>query len=404
MIGWSGRRKTLTILAFIVPTLLGVVVFSVFPFIFNGFISLTNRGRFHPNPDCTQTLWKIVEPSCWLAKPPRGMAEPFGLQEPLFKNYADLMGGLFKRETLTALVLILIALLPLFVALALNRRLDRKLARPVSSSAVWSGGLLGVVILGWLVDLPQAVSTLMDSGSFITVNIRTIMYVVACIPLFFALGLLMALLLNDPNLRGRTFFRVVLIVPWAASNVAIMMSLVWQFFFRQQGTINQLLSAIFENFKGPTYLNESAWAFAVVVLVNLWYTYPFFMVVILGGLQSIPSSLYEAAEVDGATWWHKLQNITLPLLRPTVLPIIVLSSLTTYKVDAVVWGVTKGGPVAGAGKPGGTEFVMVHAYKQIFQTGAFGRMGAFAVILFIMLFVATLYSLRLTQITRGVYE
>ncbi len=109
----------------------------------------------------------------------------------------------------------------------------------------------------------------------------------------------------------------------------------------------------------------------------MWYTYPFFMVIILGGLQSIPPDLYEAADVDGASWWQQLRNITLPLLRPAVLPAIVLSTLTTYKVDAVVWGITKGGPVKGAGIPGFTEFVMVHAYKQIFQTQAFGRMGAF---------------------------
>lgn len=84
------------------------------------------------------------------------------------------------------------------------------------------------------------------------------------------------------------------------------------------------------------------WAFAIVVLVNLWYTYPFFMVSLLGGLQSIPQELYEAAEVDGASWWQQLTNITLPLLRPVALPIIVLSSLTTYKVDAVVWALTGG--------------------------------------------------------------
>jgi arabinogalactan oligomer/maltooligosaccharide transport system permease protein len=106
----------------------------------------------------------------------------------------------------------------------------------------------------------------------------------------------------------------------------------------------------------------------------------------------------------GASWWQQLINITLPLLRPAVLPAIVLSTLTTYKVDAVVWGITQGGPVKGAGIPGFTEFVMVHAYKQIFQTQAFGRMGAFAVILFVVLFIATLYSLRITRITEGAYE
>jgi arabinogalactan oligomer/maltooligosaccharide transport system permease protein len=402
MIGWSGRRKSLLILAFIAPTLLGILVFSIYPFIFNIFISLTDRGKFHPNPDCSQTLWRIVEPTCWLSQEQRGLAEPFGVRDPWYKNYTDLIGGLFSGPGPQAVLLIAVALLPLLAAWVLNRRLGRQLSRPVPASVVWLGGLALAVLLGWLVKVPEAYTNLLESGDFIMVNVRTILYVVVCMPLFFTLGLTMAIILNNRFLRGVTFFRVILIVPWAASTVAIMMSLVWQFFFRGNGTINQILKLV--NLTGPTYLNEDVWAFAIVVLVNLWYTYPFFMVVILGGLQAIPLDLYEAAEVDGASWWSQLRNITLPLLRPTVLPIVVLSSLTTYKVDAVVWGITKGGPVKGAGIPGATEFVMVHAYKQIFQTQAFGRMGGFAVILFVALFAATLYSLRITRITEGAYE
>jgi arabinogalactan oligomer/maltooligosaccharide transport system permease protein len=402
MIGWSGRRKTLTILAFILPTLLGILVFSIYPFIFNIFISLTDRGKFHPNPDCSQTLWRIVEPTCWLSQEQRGIAEPFAVREPWYQNYAELIGGLFQAPGPQALLRIAVAALPLLGAWYLNRRWGRGLTRPVPAGVVWLGGLAMAVLVAWLVSFPEAYQALLDAGDFIMVNVRTILYVLVCMPLFFITGLAMAIILNNQYLRGVTFFRVILIVPWAASTVAIMMSLVWQFFFRGQGTINQVLNLF--NIQGPTYLNEDLWSFAIVVLVNLWYTYPFFMVVILGGLQSIPVELYEAAEVDGASRWRQLMNITLPLLRPTVLPIIVLSTLTTYKVDAVVWGITKGGPVKGAGIPGATEFVMVHAYKQIFQTQAFGRMGAFAVILFVALFAVTLYSLRITRITEGAYE
>jgi len=402
MVGWSGRRKTLTILLFVAPTLLGLLIFSIFPLVLNIFISLTNRGKFHPNPDCTQTIWKIVEPTCWLGNPPKGLAEPFGFQTPVYQNYADLLGGLFGRAGLVALLHIVIALLPLLAAWYLNRRFDRQLTRPVPSWMVWLGGLVGVFLVSRLADVPGAYNTLLRAGNFIMVNIRTILYVVVCMPLFFTLGLIMALILNNRHIKGLTFFRVILIVPWAASTVAIMMSLVWQFFFRERGTINQLVGLL--NIKGPAFLNNSLWAFVIVVLVNLWYTYPFFMVSLLGGLQSIPQELYEAAEVDGASWWKQLINITLPLLRPIALPIIVLSSLTTYKIDAVVWSLTRGGPIAGAGKPGATEFVMLHAYKQIFETQAYGRMGAFAVILFVMLFAATLYSLRITRITKGAYE
>jgi len=404
MIGWSGRRKMLTILLFIAPTLLGITVFSIYPLLLNIFISFTDRGKFHPNPDCSSPIWSIVEPTCWLGEPPRGLATPFSFHEPLFKNYGDLLGGLFTIEALLALLFMGLALVPLLVAWQVNRRLDKQITRPVAAGPIWLAGLAGTMLLGWLINVPDQYNILLDSGNFIMVNVRTIAYVMICMPLLFVVGLSMALLLNNQFLRGVTAFRVILIVPWAASTVAIMATLIWQFFFREQGTINQLLSAIFANFQGPAYLNKTGWAWFAVVLVQVWYTYPFFMVTILGGLQGIPLDLYEAAEMDGAGWWKQLLHITLPLLRPVVLPIIVLSSLTTYKIDAIIWALTRGGPTAGAGKPGATEFVMVHAYKQIFETQAFGRMGAFAVILFIGLFAATLYSLRITRITKGAYE
>ena len=82
---------------------------------------------------------------------------------------------------------------------------------------------------------------------------------------------------------------------------------------------------------------------------------------------------------------------------------MVLSSITTFQMFNTVWLVTNGGPSAGAGKPGNTEFVMLHAYK-LFQDQNYGRMGAFAVVIFVLLFLATLLSLRVTRITQGVYE
>jgi arabinogalactan oligomer/maltooligosaccharide transport system permease protein len=180
-------------------------------------------------------------------------------------------------------------------------------------------------------------------------------------------------------------------------------ALIWQFFFRsEQGTINQLLGIL--GIQGPAWLLEPGLAFFAVVLVNIWMSYPFFMVIILGALQSIPAEQYEAADVDGASFWQKLTNITLPLLRPAIMPAVVLSSITTFQMFNTVWLITRGGPIRGAGIPGATEFVMIHAYKQVFESQNDGAIGAFAVIVFILLFSATLYSMRITRITKGAYE
>lgn len=143
---------------------------------------------------------------------------------------------------------------------------------------------------------------------------------------------------------------------------------------------------------------------ASIVIADVWFSYPFMMIIILGALQSIPGEQYEAAEIDGATWMQQFSAITLPLLRPAILPAIVLTSISAFQMFGTAYAMTAGGPIKGAGQPGFTEFVMVYAYKQVFQTQAYGRMGAFAVIIFILLFAATLYSLRITRITKGAYE
>ena len=249
-----------------------------------------------------------------------------------------------------------------------------------------------------------AVNAILSSSDFFTVFLRTIFFVVICIPLFFIVGLGLALLLNVKDLPGRTFFRVVLIVPWAASNVAIMMSLVFRFFFQETGTINQLLHIL--NIQPTIFLESSAWTFFIMIIANVWYSYPFFMVTILGALQSIPGELYEAANVDGANWGQKLFSITIPLLRPAIVPLIVLSAIGAggFQMFGTAWAINQGGPSAGAGVPGGTDLVMTYAYKQVFQISAYGRMGAYAVIIFILLFIATIASLRASRVTRGGYE
>jgi len=405
MISWSGRRRSLTVLAFIGPTLLGILIFNIYPILFNTYISFTNRNQFHPNPDCSIGLTKVFEPTCWgifKKSTSVGMATPYRLKDPLWTNYTDLMGDLFTPPVMIAFLELLACFVPLVIAGQVNKGLAKQIDPPVAPWLVTTASILLGIIMAYVLKVPAGLDLIMRSGDFFVVTFRTVLYVVVCIPLFFTVGLSLALLLNIPRLPGRAFFRVALIVPWAASTVAIMMSLVWKFFFQQKGTINQLLGIF--GIKEQIWLDNPTMAFLVIVLANVWYTYPFFMVTILGALQSVPAELYEAAEMDGANYWQKLTRITLPLLRVAVVPVIVLSSISTFQMFGTVWAITAGGPSRGAGTPGATELVMIYAYKQVFQTNAFGPMGAFAVIMFILLFSATLYSLRISRITKGAYE
>ena len=405
MVGWSGRRKALTVLAFILPTILGILIFNVYPIILNSYISFTNKNRFHPNPDCDNPFNRVLVANCWEVfseSAPVGLGQPFTFAEPLLANYQALMGDLFTRESVLAALTFVVCIIPLFAASWVDKRLEKSNERSIPSIVIWLGGIALGAILAAVLNVSAAYQVLSDSGDFFIVVGRTILFVILRVPLSFVLGLLLAIILSNEYMRGRNFFRVVLFIPWAASTVAILMALVWQFFFREQGTINQILALLGAD--GRVWLQDPLYAFGIVILVDVWFSYPFFMMAIGGALTSIPKELYEAAEVDGANWWPQLRNITLPLIRPAILPAIVLTSITAFQMFGTVWALTQGGPIRGAGQPGSTEFVMIYAYKQIFQTQNHGLATAFAVIMFILIFAATLYSLRVTRITKGAFE
>ena len=404
MIAWSGRKKALMILAFIGPTLLGIIVFNIYPITYNSIISLTNRNQFHPNPDCSLKVINLIEPSCWpMFQESSGISKPYSWQNPLVKNYSTLLGQLLTKVGSLALIQFVICFVPLIAAAQVNKYYDRQLTRPISGLVVWLLGLLVTVVAFWFIG-NKAIKTLQENSDFFVVVFRTVLFVILTVPINYIVGLILALILNTENIKGRTFFRVAMIIPWAASTMFIIISLIWQFFFRDVGVINQILSVFGIN--GPAWLQQPGLAFGVILLVNLWFSFPFCFTIILGGLQAIPADQYEAAEMDGATYWQQLMSITLPLLRPTVIPAIVLSAIGAggFQMFGTVWAITAGGPSQGAGVPGSTEMVMIYAYKQVFQYNAYAKAGAFAVIVFIFLFIMTLYSLRITRITKGAFE
>ncbi len=244
----------------------------------------------------------------------------------------------------------------------------------------------------------QSLLKTLDADFFIVLA-RTFAFVAICIPLFLALGMLNALALNHPAIRFKAFWRVALIVPWAVPSYIT--ALVWKFFFNGEfGTFNQLYRVVAGPQAGLPWLSDPNWAFGSIVLANLWMSYPFFMVVILGALQSIPNELYEAAAVDGASAWRRFWAITIPLLRPALLPATVLSAILTFNTLNTAYLITTGGPFVSAAKPGATEFVMVYAFREAFQLFNFGYIAAFAVVIFMMLFGVTLGSLRFSGLVR----
>ncbi|MBA3531365.1 MAG: sugar ABC transporter permease [Ardenticatenales bacterium] len=370
------------ILAYVGPTLLGVFLFSVLPILYNVFLSFTNRNQFNFK-QCPEGIFFDSCPSdgyVWV-----------GLEQ-----YQTLLSDLVTREVLGSLVWFLVLGGLFYIAY-------RFLSRYIDQNTTMHGatvGFLGALALSaalWqALPMGAATTRIAESGDFFVVMARTTLWTAVCVSLFFLVGLTLALILNSDYVRFKGFWRTMIILPWAVPYY--ISALTWKFFFNGEfGTINNILRLMgWEN--PPSWLTDPTLAFAALVVINLWMSFPFFTTIILGALQSIPKEMYEASEVDGANFWQQLLNVTLPLIRPAVVPAMVLSALTTFKLFESVWMVTKGGPQIG-GRTGATEIVMVFIYNQAFQKFNYGYISAFAVILFIILFAVTIWQMRLTKLT-----
>ncbi len=229
---------------------------------------------------------------------------------------------------------------------------------------------------------------------------QTVLYVVMCVALFLVVGMLTALALNNRKIKGLAFWRVVLLVPWGVP--AVITALIWKFLYNYDfGPINQIGRVFFGHNFGVPWVTSSWWAFASVVIVNVWLSYPFFTVVILGALQSVPAELNEAAAVDGANAWRRFLNVTLPLVRPAITPAAILSAITTFQMFNTVFLITNGGPTPDPSKPGFTEFVMIYMYNRILGATVanphYGAIAAFAITVFIILGALTFLSRAIGQ-------
>ena len=202
------------------------------------------------------------------------------------------------------------------------------------------------------------------------------------------IGVGLALLLNMEGLKGKRFYRAALILPWAVPGYVT--ALVWRNMFdTQSGALNLMLKGF--HLAGIDWMASFGWAFFAVLLTNVWLGFPFMMMVASGGLTAIPKDYYEAASLDGATPWRQFWTITVPMLKPTMVPAITLGAIWTFNNFNVIYFVSKGDPF------GQTEILITQAYKLIDPVGLYGVASAFAILIFIILFILTQLNMRLTK-------
>jgi alpha-1,4-digalacturonate transport system permease protein len=168
---------------------------------------------------------------------------------------------------------------------------------------------------------------------------NTVIFVIIQVSLLIIVSLVTALVLNR-KIKGRGFFRAVFFYPCLLSPIVV--GLIWKWILQEGGVLNGILVNI--GLSKIPFLVNADWARFWVILVSVWASMGFYTLILLAGLQSIPTDLYEAASIDGASRWRAFWNITMPLLMPTMIVVIVLSLIRAVQIFEVIYAFTGGGP------------------------------------------------------------
>jgi len=227
------------------------------------------------------------------------------------------------------------------------------------------------------------------------------------------LGVAIALALNNKDLIGKKIYRALFVLPWAVPGYIT--ALTWRNMYDVRFGAFNLLLAQLNTALGTNLPTDTRWldvtqppiggplsflplAFYCVLLANIWLGWPFMMVVATGALQSIPSELYEACSIDGAGSWQKLWKITIPLIRPAMVPAIMLGTIMTFNQFNVIYFISEGGPF------GRTEILITQAFKLVYEQRIYGVAAAFGIVVFFVLLIITLSQNRVTRATEAYYD
>lgn len=241
-------------------------------------------------------------------------------------------------------------------------------------------------IRDWELIGPRQYEKVFGEPRFYAILWKTLLWTVVNVGFHVTIGVALALILHE-NVPGRRLFRTLLILPWAIPPVVT--ALTWRGLFHYEyGAVNLILSKVF--LQTPVqWLNDPVGTFTACIVTNVWLGFPFMMVVALGGLQSIPHELYEAAVMDGANAWQRFRTITLPMLKPVLTPAVILGFVWTFNKVDIVWLVSNGGEPADS-----THILVSYVYRAAFNLYRYGYAAAFSVIIFLMLVVFSVLFMR----------
>lgn len=215
---------------------------------------------------------------------------------------------------------------------------------------------------------------------------NTIYYSAISVPLRLTLAFFAALLLNV-QIRGRVAYRTAIYLPTVVPSVAV--AVLWMWILQPKiGVLNYLLGRV--GLPLLEWLQSETWSKPALILVNLWYMGSQ-TVIFLAGLQGIPPELYEAADVDGASWWSKLIHITVPMMTPVILFNLVIGIINSFQAFVTAYIMTEGGPL------NSSLLYVLYIYRQAFRYFKMGYAAALATILFVIILAVTVFIFKTSK-------
>ncbi|QPC20432.1 sugar ABC transporter permease (plasmid) [Lacticaseibacillus paracasei subsp. tolerans] len=221
--------------------------------------------------------------------------------------------------------------------------------------------------------------------SFYKALFRTFTYVICEVPLLYIVSLLVAVLLSSDKVKGKIVGKIVVFLPWCVSGIVT--GVMWKWLFGQDfGFINYVLQKMGQ--KPIPWFSNGNTAFMVIVIAGVWAATAFNMLLFMNAIKNVPTSLYEAAELDGASSFDKFWHITIPAIRPTSFMVILLATIGAMKEFVMVQALTDGGP--------GTDnmFIVQYIYTTGFDKSNVGYASAVSMVLFVILLILALIQMK----------
>jgi len=255
--------------------------------------------------------------------------------------------------------------------------------------AIWESLHLHDLRMPWLgrrfIGAQNYIEAFSDSRFWDAIG-HTVVFAAASVTIELVVGLALAMAV-DSMTRGRGVVRTAMLLPWAVPTVVV--GLVWRFMFETPGGLVNTVLVRAGVTAPPIWFADPVAAWVPVILADVWKTAPFVAILLLAGLQVIDTSLYEAAQIDGASSWQQFTRITLPLLRPALLVALIFRTVDAFRVFDVIYVMTGGGPGTA------TEPIALYTFSALLENLRFGFGSALSVIIFTVTFVLALVAIRL---------